>query len=154
MWPGLLPILGWNCLAGAPPCSVVRPAGNSHAALLSAAFAAVFGIACCFRTHLPEWSGGARRSSRFAGATLCCHQKGVERWQWCWALLVPAGCPLPSTACQDAEDPRLSLRHLLLRTYCSQSLSSMPSANQEIQRACGSCSLVFQSKFALPLQVP
>lgn len=41
---GLLPVLGWNCLAEHASCSVVRPLTRSHVALLSAAFFAVFGI--------------------------------------------------------------------------------------------------------------
>ncbi|XP_054347540.1 G-protein coupled receptor 6 isoform X1 [Pongo pygmaeus] len=41
---GLLPVLGWNCLAERAACSVVRPLARSHVALLSAAFFMVFGI--------------------------------------------------------------------------------------------------------------
>ncbi|XP_072594780.1 G-protein coupled receptor 6 isoform X1 [Vulpes vulpes] len=41
---GLLPVLGWNCLAERATCSVVRPLTRSHVALLSAAFFAVFGV--------------------------------------------------------------------------------------------------------------
>lgn len=41
---GLLPVLGWNCLAEHAACSVVRPLTRSHVALLSATFFAVFGI--------------------------------------------------------------------------------------------------------------
>ena len=41
---GLLPVLGWNCLAERAACSVVRPLTRSHVALLSATFFAVFGI--------------------------------------------------------------------------------------------------------------
>ncbi|XP_006881220.1 PREDICTED: G-protein coupled receptor 6 [Elephantulus edwardii] len=41
---GLMPVLGWNCLAEQATCSVVRPLTRSHVALLSATFFAVFGI--------------------------------------------------------------------------------------------------------------
>lgn len=41
---GLLPVLGWNCLAELTTCSVVHPLTRSHVALLSATFFAVFGI--------------------------------------------------------------------------------------------------------------
>ncbi|KAI5929710.1 G-protein coupled receptor 6 [Manis javanica] len=41
---GLLPVLGWNCLAQRAACSVVHPLTRSHVALLSAAFFAVFGV--------------------------------------------------------------------------------------------------------------
>lgn len=41
---GLLPVLGWNCLAERATCSVVSPLTRSHVALLSATFFVVFGI--------------------------------------------------------------------------------------------------------------
>ncbi|CAK6446697.1 unnamed protein product [Pipistrellus nathusii] len=41
---GLLPVLGWNCLAEPAACSVVSPLTRSHVALLSAAFFVVFGV--------------------------------------------------------------------------------------------------------------
>ncbi|XP_001368592.1 G-protein coupled receptor 6 [Monodelphis domestica] len=41
---GLLPVLGWNCLADRASCSVVRPLTRSHVALLSTSFFVVFAI--------------------------------------------------------------------------------------------------------------
>lgn len=41
---GLLPVLGWNCLADRSSCSVVHPLTRSHVALLSTSFFVVFGI--------------------------------------------------------------------------------------------------------------
>uniref|UniRef100_A0AAY4DM03 G-protein coupled receptors family 1 profile domain-containing protein n=1 Tax=Denticeps clupeoides TaxID=299321 RepID=A0AAY4DM03_9TELE len=41
---GLLPVLGWNCLAEPSSCSIVRPLARKHVTLLAAAFLVVFAL--------------------------------------------------------------------------------------------------------------
>lgn len=87
---GLLPVLGWNCLAERAACSVVRPLTRSHAALLSATFFAVFSIMLHLYVRICQVVRGTHTRSRCSSTawrhpTLLPPEK-VERWQWCWAL--------------------------------------------------------------------
>ncbi|KAK1338118.1 hypothetical protein QTO34_001228 [Cnephaeus nilssonii] len=150
---GLLPVLGWNCLAERATCSVVSPLTRSHVALLSATFFVVFGIMLHLYVRICQvvWRHRhqiALQQHCLAPPHLAATRKGVGTLAVVLGTFGLSWLPFAIYCVVGSrEDPAVyTYATLLPATYNSMiNPIIMPSATRRSSVPCGSCSVAVSS---------